>query len=59
MRAIGGLPIDWDIQSGIDRLMEDVWYSAEKQGLTWQEVDRAFQHYGIEGFDEWWKEGEQ
>lgn len=51
--------IDFDIEYGIDQLMEEVWNSAEKQGLSWQEVDQAFQRFGIEGFDEWWKEGEE
>lgn len=47
------------IQYEIDAAMDLVWSRAERMGLTPEEVDRAFQHYGVDGFDEWYREGEE
>lgn len=52
-------PIDWAIASGIDRLFEKVWEHADRHEMSWQDVDQALQRYGLEGFDEWWKAGEE
>lgn len=51
--------IDFDIEWEIEKMFDKVWSSAERQGVTWQEVHKAFEQAGIDGFDEWWKEGEE
>lgn len=51
--------IDHEVDWGIDRLFDKVWTSAERQGIPWQEVNESFLRYGLEGFDDWWKEGEE